>query len=98
VGRERLFLLPVLSLTLEELGELLGRHLEEIEAGDCFFDGGIVDGLGMELLFDVIVEARLLHGFDIAGAGTVGDAVEDVDDFVAIGGGFLGLGRGCGQD
>jgi hypothetical protein len=44
------------------------------------------------------VNAHLLHGLNIAGAGTEGDAVEDVNDFVAIGHGFLGLGRRRRQD
>jgi hypothetical protein len=73
------------------------------------FDGGVIDGLGMKLLFDEVAQAHFLHGLDIARAWTERDAVEDVDDFIAVhwnvGKCFLGLdccgaeqeGDACGQ-
>ena len=45
---------------------------------------GVIDGFGMQLLFDVVVQAHLLHGFHVAGTRAERDAIQDVDDFVAV--------------
>ena len=83
---ERLFLLlfqRFLALAEEHIGQLLRGHLEQVEAGELLLHSGIIDRLGMQLLLDVILQAHLLHGLDVAGPGAKGDAVKDVDDLLA---------------
>jgi hypothetical protein len=38
----------------------------------------------MQLALDVIAQAHFLHGLDVARTGSKRDAVEDMDDFIAL--------------
>ncbi len=62
--------------------------MEEVELLEFLVEGGVVDGLGMKLLLDEGAEAHFLNHFHVAGAGAESDAVKDVDDFIAVGGGW----------
>jgi len=80
---------------------LLRRHLEQFEARHSLLDGGVVNCLGMQLALDVIAQAHFLHGLDVARTGSECDAVEDMDNFIALRRRgrrlVLGLGRPKGE-
>jgi len=84
LGGLLLLLEVIFALLREEIGQFLGAHLEQLKPGDFLLNGGVVDGFGMQLLLDIIVEAHLLHHFHITGPRAEGDAIEDVDDLVAV--------------
>ena len=56
----------------------------------------------MQLLLDIGAQAHFLHRIDVARAGAERDAIEDVDDFGAVGrvGGqsLLRVRGACGKD
>ncbi len=84
-GRGLLLLLEIFFAFLQkERGELLRTHLEHFKLRHFLLHGGVVDGFGMQLLVDVIVQAHFLDGLDIARTGAKGDAIEDMDNFSAI--------------
>jgi hypothetical protein len=95
IGRELLllFLEEAFGVVEKKDAQFLRSHLEQLELRDLLFHRRIVDGLGMKLALDVIVEAHFFDRFHIAGAGSESDAVQDMGNFGATGRGFLGRGN-----
>lgn len=81
----------LLEVIRVEIEQFLLAHLEDLKLRDFLLDGGIIDGLGMQLLLDVVVETHFLHHLDIARTRSEGDAVEDMNDGGVVSRRFLGM-------
>jgi hypothetical protein len=64
---------------------LPGCHRKRWEVRESTIESRIFDGFGMELLVEPLVGAEGEHAVDVAWPGTKGEAVEELDDALAVG-------------
>ncbi len=61
------------------------RHAQRFQRLEMRFQHRIlVHAIGMKLLVDPLLQADVLHAFDVAGPGPEGEAIQRVDDLIVL--------------
>ena len=68
------------------LGDVARRQLQGLEPVESPLQTPVFERVRMELLLDEALDAHALHPFDVAGAGTIRDAVQYVQRRAGVGG------------